>query len=648
MKSTKAILLVCAALILCLLNAALADGETITGRSAETVEFYVYASGNTTLTFSQTKGTLATTTGLKQSAYGGFDITWYPSYQPSAAQTVPLTGKTAAVKLSRGVYYTVRVAPQSMAALTARDAYLGLPGSYARWQTPASWTVGGVSGVRMSRTPLAGMATATPQPTAVPAAKVTVYNRLSSGSLISSRTETLAPGTHVLSGGLSSAYFTPVGNTYQTVTVYSNGTPSRSSVTFYYQLRSAATATPKPTAAPTATPATATVYVYYRLTNGSLITYSTEQLTPGTHVITGKLNGAYFTPVGNTYETVTVYNNGQASRTSVTFYYQYGSALATATPKPTAAPTPVPTAVPTPVTATITVYYRLTDGSLITYNTETLTPGTHVISSKLNAGYFTPVGNSYQSVVVYSNGAVSQSSVTFYYTYKTVTAAPTAIPTPIPTPIPTAVPAPAMASLLVQYKQSDGTLLYQETRLLGEGVHMIAYDNRFDNAYWLRFAGPTSYNVTVSNGVASVSSIVFYFAPADEEPFGDPDFYHPPFETPAPQSTPVPTIAPVPTLIPIDNEALTDQLATIGTDKIYPRPEPGRGKNTFNYEAIGQIVTVHSKALSLQNDGSWWVCISANLRCWGQDYVIDHQWIKVTYLNQRSFDLDAVPLNPNY
>ena len=57
---------------------------------------------------------------------------------------------------------------------------------------------------------------------------------------------------------------------------------------------------------------------------------------------------------------------------------------------------------------------------------------------------------------------------------------------------------------------------------------------------------------------------------------------------------------------------------------------------------------MHSKALSLANDDSWWVCISANLKCWGTTYVIDHEWIKTTYLNPLSYDLDAVPLDPNY
>ena len=465
MKSTKAIRLLCAALLTCalLLCAALADGTAMEGTASQPVEFYVYAPSAATLTFTQEKGTLYSTAGMRNTVYGGYEITWYPWGQPAASRSVAFTGRTASVALARGTHYTVRVTPYSMDQLQARDAYLGYPGAYSRWITPSEWALTGDGGCQVSAAPLTP-ATATPNPYAY-------------------------------------SWYTTTPNPY--------------AYTWY-------TATPRPEAS-------ATVYVFYRLTDGSLITYSSEKLAPGTHLITGKLSGSYFTPVSSNYQTVTVSAAGVADPPSVTFYYQYNS------------------------------------------------------------------------------GAYA-----------------TAVPTPTPTPQPG-------AAVEIRYKQTDGTELYRETRQLTQGTYMISYDNRFDYITWLTFCGPASYNVTVfADGSVSVPVVTFYFAPRTGA-----------------VAAPI-YITPSPAPVPQYDESLTDQEAVIGAAKIYPRPQPGKGKNTFNYEAAGQKVTVHSKALSLQNDGSWWVCISGNLKCWGTTYVIDHEWIKTTYLNPRSYDLDAVPLDPAY
>ena len=458
MKSTKAIRFLCAALVMAalLLCAALADGTAMEGTAGAAAEFYVYAPSAATLTFTQEKGTIYSTAGMRNTIYGGYEITWYPSSQPGSARSMAFTGRTASVALSRNTYYTIRVTPYSMQQLQARDAYLGYPGSYSRWITPSEWALTNAGGCQVSAVPQGSITTAAP---------------------------TANPYAYLW-----------------------------------------ATATPQPAAS-------ATVYVFYRLTDGSLITYTTEKLTPGTHVITGTLNGSYFTPTSANYQVVTVSNDGIASPLSVTFYYQYNSgAYATAAPTPSPSPTPLPS-----------------------------------------------------------------------------------------------------ASVEILYKQTDGTELYRETRQLAQGAHMITYDNRFDYISWLTFCGPASYHITVyGDGLVSTPAVTFYFAPRTGY-----------------VAAPI-YITPSPSPVPQYDESLTDQEAIIGASKIYPRPKPGKGKNTFNYEAVGQKVTVHSKALSLTNDGSWWVCISGSLKCWGTTYVIDHEWIKTTYLNPRSYDLDAVPLDPNY
>ena len=475
MKYTKAFAALLLALLLCAC-AALADGTGtgIGGQADQITEFTVYAQANTRLVFSQDRGMVQRSTGLRSSIYGGYTITWYPTYQPAQAKTASLqTAENVTVPLTRYTSYTVRVEPMTLYALTARDAYLGLPGSYEKWITPAKWTLASADNCQIGAAP-----TATPVPYAY-------YHP----------TATPAP-----------YYFNPT------------ATPN-----YYFS----------PTAAPQPT---ATVYVYYRLTNGSLITFDMQSLAPGVHTINAKLNGSYFVPVGSTSQNVTVYSNGQASQTSVTFYYQYNS-----------------------------------------------------------GGIFQP------------------------------TAVPTA--TPSPTPQPTAVPQPA--AVTVTYKLTDGTVLSTETRLLAEGAYLIAYDGRYDGLSWLQFIGPSSYQITAfGNGHASSESVTFFFGSTAAAP------------------TALPTATPTPALQ--WDESATNQSALIGAAKIFPRPEPGKGKNTFNYEAEGQRVTVHSKAKSLKGDNNWWVCISGNLRCWGTDYVIDHEWIRVDYLNRWSFDIDKVPVDPRY
>ena len=491
MNSTKAIRILCAALLIwaLLLCGALADGADIEGTATREVEFYVYTQSGTSLTFTQEKGTVYSSGGMRSTIYGGYDITWYPTGQPYAARTESLTGRSASIALNRGVSYTVRVTPFTLDRLKTRDAYLGFPGTYERWAVPSEWTLTGSNGCLVSSVPFGAAATPTPTP--------------------------------------------------------------------WRYIRATATPTPWTYIRATATP------------------------TPWTYI------RATATPTPWTYSRVT------------------------ATPAPSG------------VTAQVYVFYRQPDGKLITYSTETLAPGTHMITSRLNVSYYTPLNETYQFVTVSQNGVAQPGSVTFYYTYNSGN--------PFATPAPTPAPTPVSAQVEILYKKTDGALLYSETRQLTVGTHMITYDNRFEQYPWLVFCGPASYHVTVyANGQASVGALTFYFTVTD-------GYAIPPvFVTPSP--TPIPAL----------NEALTDQQAVIGAEKIFPRPKPGKGKNTFNYEAIGQKVTVHSKALSLTNDGSWWVCISANLNCWGEGYVIDHEWIKSNYLSPTSFDLDAVPLDPEY
>jgi len=477
MKSTNVLFrTISAAVLICLLllAAALADGASpavsIQGTAGQYAEFYVFAQTDTTLVISQDRSVLQRQSGLRNAAYAGFDIAYYNVNQPGFGSTATLEGASVTLRLARNTYYKVTLTPYTMERMTARDTYLGYPGSYERWLTPAKWSVTSADGCRLSTAPM----TATAAPAYIPG----------------------------------------------------------------YPYTPASTYVPQTTASPSVT-----IPVYYLLANGTQLSQETVTLAPGTHYVFSKFTHPYFTLIGSPYQAVTVYANGQASQSSVTFYFQFNAGQST--PLPTATPTPVPTSTPSPVpqTAMVPVYYLLADGSTIGY----------------------------------------------------------------------------------------------EVRVLQPGNHVIWYDNRYAGMSSLRLTSPSIQYVTVyANGTAYPASVTFTFSSG-----GGNAALLPFYSTAAPlvyyTSTPVPR-----------SEAETDQEAIIGAAKIFPRPKPGKGKNEFNYASAGQKVTVHSKALSLQNDGTWWVCISGTVTDYGKPYTLDHVWIRVDYLNQRSFDLDKVPLDPEY
>ena len=691
MKNSKilfrALAALCCILLLCC-ACALADGvNDISGKADQTTAFYVYARQNTTLTLTQDRGTLQRSSGWKNSAYGGYEISYYTSGQAYAPTLVDFDDETVSIKLNGGTYLMVTVTPRSLEQLTQRDAFLGYPGSYTGWITPSAWRVSSANYCTVSSLPIGGAPTVPgwsyASPTAIPSTQVTinVYYRLTDGTLISSSAETLSVGTHTVRNRMNGGFFSLVSPSSYTVTVYPNGTVSQPSVTFYFERMGSSTpvptavptAEPKPvtinvfymlrdgtllatesrplmqglntlycdysyvpsaftfvgpashqvtvfngvpsmnsvtfyfdraavqTAAPvrTATPApaarSAIITIYYRMTDGTLLTSEQKTLVTGTHTITSGLAAEGLIPVGTAAYTVTVSAEGLPSTGAVTFYYERQQ-IPQNPPTPQAQQTVAP--------ATVQVYYRLTDGSLLSSEQKTLTAGSHTITSNLKDSGLTLVGSATQTVTVNANGTPSTDTVTFYFERK-------AVATPTPTPAP--------AGITVYYRTTDGTLLSTEQKSLPAGTHVIA-SSIFPSG--MALVGNTTYTVTVSAaGVPSTSSVTFYFNPIDPAaPTDDPN-----------------------------DTSDTDQEAVIALEKIFPRPRPGDGKNEFNYPAQGQKVTVHTKAISLkQYDDNWWVCISAELKCWGQKFTLDHEWIRWDYLDSRSYDFDKVPLDPEY
>ena len=415
----------------------------------------------------------------------------------------------------------------------------------------------------------------------------------------------------------------------------------------------------------------ATVTVHYILADGTLLRSDSVILPQGVNTVYCDYAAGTYMPVGASSYQVTVYADGTVSQNPLVFCLQRtGNTLPTWTPA--WVPTTRPTATPTPAVqyGTIVVYYRSLNGALLSYETLRLAPGTHTVYSNFNNSNYAQVGNTAYTVTVYSNGSVSAPSVTFYYTQSTP-ATPTL--------------APVKATIPVFYRTVDGALLSQETRTLSAGTQTV-YTNFRSSDYVL--SGSNYYNVTVySDGTTSVSSLTFYYTKA-ATPTPRPasanitvfcrtrdgavlsqetrkltegthtvkntykkyayildgaDRYTVTVYSDGTASTDSVTFYFVPR-----DPSDTDQEAIIGSDKIYPRPGPNKGKNEYWYSAQGQTITVHTKALSQKGDDTWWVCFSGELRCWGNTYEIDHMWIACTYLNPQSYDLDALPIDPEY
>lgn len=340
----------------------------------------------------------------------------------------------------------------------------------------------------------------------------------------------------------------------------------------------------------TATPTlSANCAVYYRSYDGSLLGFTIRTLRgAGEHAITAEERRGEYALSGQSTVTVTVDGNGRCLPDAVTFYYDKSAASIPVAPVTTPAPTYYYYR-----SATVPVYYRDLNTNAVLYSeNRTLSYGSHTVTPVYQPKGYLPLGNTSVNVTVDQNGAAQPASVTFYY----ITAA-------------TPTPEPKRATISVDYRLPDNTLLRQDSKTLTAGTHTIKNEMK-TGAYLLM--GPSSYTVTVSaDGVPSVNTVTFYFTVNE-------------------------------------SWSSTDMTAVIGADLIYPRPGPNSGKNEYNYAAKGQTVYVHSRALSQKGDGKWWVCISGDIRCWGNTYTLDHVWIGNDYLDPNSYELFDLPIDPNY
>ncbi|HPF86526.1 MAG TPA: hypothetical protein PK537_00565, partial [Candidatus Limiplasma sp.] len=150
----------------------------------------------------------------------------------------------------------------------------------------------------------------------------------------------------------------------------------------------------------------------------------------------------------------------------------------------------------TPATGTLSVQYRLADGSSIAADqTLTLEAGTHTItpdSSLVPSGYVLAASSAPQfSITVDESGNISSDTVTFVYEQEVVTGA-----------------------LVVQYHLDNGTAVASsQTLTLGVGTHTITPDTSLiPSGYVLTAASATQFSVTVDqSGNTNPGSVTFFY-----------------------------------------------------------------------------------------------------------------------------------------
>ena len=399
-----------------------------------------------------------------------------PTQQPISTASCTVYYRDVYGSLLSTTSYTCRTGSNTITA----PATLSVNGrSYSRISS-ASQSVTLYASGSLSATSVTFFYQITSTPTPAPAtATVYIYYRDSAGNLLQSSSETMTVGTRTFT---APSTLSVNGRTYklytaqsQQVTLYASGSLSTSSLTFYYQVQNT----------PTPAPVTATVYIYYRDSSGNMLQSSSETMTVGTRTFTAP---ATLSVGGRTYklytaqsQQVTLYANGTLSASSLSFYYQLQNT-----------PTPVP------ATATIYIYYRDNAGNLLQTDSKTITVGTHTFTAPstlwVSSRNYQLIPPTSQQVTLYQNGAVSASSVTFYYQREST-------------------PAPVTASVRIYYRDSYGSILQQQSETMTVGTRTFTAPATLS-------AGGKTYNLTstgsqsvtlYSDGTLSASSVDFYY-----------------------------------------------------------------------------------------------------------------------------------------
>lgn len=215
-------------------------------------------------------------------------------------------------------------------------------------------------------------------------AVIPVYYLHEDGRTLDMKEVSLPEGRHVITPNSSRVEeYELTGADQAEVIVYQDGTSSVANVQFFYKDKYVA-------------PVEATIPVNYLHIERGLMHAGSVTLPEGTHTV--KADTSLFSdlaPVGSMSAEVTVYADGSFHPGAVEFYYEDAY---------------VP-----PVTAKLTIIYQLADGTVITRDTMTLTPGVHTIMPDADkaAGYQLEANQSHL-IQVGEDGTVSEEVVSFY------------------------------------------------------------------------------------------------------------------------------------------------------------------------------------------------------------------------------------------
>ena len=428
--------------------------------------FYVTANGSCTLTFAQDYGTFMYQTGATTAkGWGRFHISYSlgGSYKYNLDWKRDTGTSTFMMTLPQAGQYTITVTPYTTAEMRTEVSAFGY------WTSYPSWSLTGVSNGTASLT------------APVSSKSVQVYYKDFSGNVLQTRTVSCKTGANSVTAPSTITYggaqYTLVSAATQTVTLYSGGTLSPASLTFYYNRTSTPTPVPK-----------ANCTVYYKDFSGSILQTRLVSCSVGSNTISAPgsitYGGASYNLASAGSQTVTMNAAGVLSPTSVTFYY---SKVATPTPKP--------------VTANLTVYYRDFSGSILQTRIVTCTQGTNNITAPSSVTYggaqYTLSGSSTQTVTLYSSGNMSATSVTFFYSK-------VATPTPMPT----------SATCMVYYYDSTGRNLSSRSVTCTLGTNNITAPSSvtYGGAQY-DLISPATQTVTMySNGSLSANSLSFYYS----------------------------------------------------------------------------------------------------------------------------------------
>ena len=306
---------------------------------------------------------------------------------------------------------------------------------------------------------------AAPQPEAAPLTQdVTARWMLTDGTVLSEQTVTLTEGVPQTFQRLDLDGYEPEANTPEsiTVTLAGDGSVNPATPVFYYHVKEVA-------------PLTQDVTVRWMLTDGTVLTEQTVTLTEGVPQTFQRLALDGYEPEGNTPEsiTVTLAGDGSVNPATPVFYYHVKEVA--------------------PLTQDVTVRWMLTDGTVLTEQTVTLTEGVPQTFQRLALDGYEPDANTPESITVTlaGDGSINPGMPVFYYHVKEV--------------------APLTQDVTVRWMLKDGTVLTEQTVTLTEGVPQTFQRLALDG-YEPDADTPESITVTLAgDGSINPGMPVFYY-----------------------------------------------------------------------------------------------------------------------------------------